>query len=378
MINLFEPTLGSQELNAVEQVFNSKWIGKGENVKRFEAGFAKLHGLDPEHFLSTTSCTEGIFLACDLLNLTAGDEVIVPTISFPSVGSAVKKSGATIVFCDVDSRSLNVGLKHFKKLISRNTKAIFITHYGGFPCEMNEIIEFCAHRNICIIEDAACAVKSTYRGKSCGTLGDIGIWSFDAMKTLCTGDGGMIYFKSKELKKRAQELLYLGLPISAKSGLDSSKKGLLWWEFDIVAPGRRAIMNDITGAIGCVQLERLPEFIKIRKLIFEKYIVELTGVGDLRLPRVFNEDEEYSYYFFWIQTERRDELAQYLLSKNIYTTFRYYPLNKLKFFGASDVKYPNSDFAAQTTLNIPIHQGLANSDVDVIIFEIKRFFSPNI
>lgn len=375
MINLFQPTLGKEELEEIEKVFKSNWLGKGAYVKDFEIGFAENLKTDSSHFLTTSSCTEAIFLAGDLFKFTSEDEIIVPSISFPSIGSSVLNKGSKIVFCDVDKRTLNVRAEDIKAKITNKTKAVFITHYGGVSCDMDPIIKLCKDNNIKIIEDSACAVRSFYKGKACGTFGDMGMWSFDSMKTLSTADGGMIYIQDPKLRIEAEELLYLGLPKKQKSGIDSSTdSNNTWWEFEMNSPGRRAIMNNVTAAMGCVQLKKLDSFISRRKEIYNLYYEKLSRLDWLELPPKENFENESSYYFFWIQTKYRDALAKHLLDNGVYSTFRYWPLHKIKLFEnfATDI-YPNSEYICQNTLNIPLHQSLSDLDVYKIIELISSF-----
>lgn len=375
MINLFQPQLGREELDEIAKVFSSNWVGKGTYVKNFETGFAKNLKSKSEHFLSTTSCTEAIFLASDIFKFSSCDEVIVPSISFPSVGSCILSKGAKIVFCDVDRHSLNVRAQDIESKITPDTKAVFLTHYGGVSCDMSPIVELCKREGIIIIEDSACAVRSFYKGKACGTMGDMGMWSFDAMKTLSTGDGGMMYLKDLNLRIEAEEKLYLGLPQKQKSGIDSSNEDSdSWWEFELNYPGRRAIMNNVAAAIGCVQLRKLDGFILRRKEIYDIYHSELSKLDWLKVPPVESFENISSYYFFWIQTEKRNELAKYLLNNDIYTTFRYWPLHKIELFkDYAEGNYPNSDYVSEVTLNLPLHQNLSNKEVDKIITLIKDF-----
>ncbi|OIR23721.1 DegT/DnrJ/EryC1/StrS family aminotransferase [Bathymodiolus thermophilus thioautotrophic gill symbiont] len=376
MINLFQPNLGNDELALIKDVFDSNWLGKGKVVKDFEEEFANSLISNPNHFLSTTSCTEAIFLSTKLFNFTKGDEVIVPAISFPSIGSAIIESGAKIVFCDVDKHSLNVRARDIQKVLSNKTKAVYITHYGGIPCDMDKIVQLCDQHKILIIEDSACAVRSFYKGRACGTIGDMGMWSFDAMKTLSTADGGMMYIKNFNKRIEAEESLYLGLPVKSKSGLDSSSDNANWWEFEMNRTGRRAIMNNVTAAMGLSQLNKLDDFINRRKNIHAKYMEALKSTGDIQLPPAPDFKYRSSYYFFWIQTKCRDELAKFLLGKGVYTTFRYWPLNKIELFSKyADNECPNSDYAASYTLNIPLHQSLLDKDVDLIIDSIKVFYA---
>lgn len=375
MINLFQPSLGTEEIEAIKDVFDSNWVGQGQKVKEFESKFAESLKNNEENFITTTSCTEAIFLATDIFNFENDDEVIVPSISFPSIGSAVLKSGARLVLCDVESSSLNVRAKDIEKVISANTKAVFITHYGGVPCDMDPIIKLCKKHNIYLIEDSACAVRSFYKGKACGTFGDMGMWSFDAMKTITTGDGGMIYLKEPENIIKAKELLYLGLPVKQKSGLDSSSEGSEnWWEYEINQYGRRAIMNDITASMGLCQMLKLPMFLARRKEIYHRYYNAFKDIDSIELPPLLSDDIESSFYFFWIKVKNRDKLAKYLLENKIYSTFRYWPLHKVTTFKEyADIDLKNSEFISSHTLNIPLHHSLTDNDVDFIIDKIINF-----
>jgi dTDP-4-amino-4,6-dideoxygalactose transaminase len=374
MINLFQPSLGKEELQLVEKVFDSNWIGKGDFVNQFETEFSEYLGAQSSNFLSTTSCTEGLFLASDLFEYGRDDEIIAPSISFVAVGSSVVAKGAKLVLCDVDSRTLNATAKDIEKKITSRTKAVILNHFGGVACDMDPIVELCRQNNIKVIEDSACAVKSFYKGRACGTMGDMGLWSFDAMKTISLGDGGMVYLKSMEYLNQAKEQLYLGLPARKKSGLDSSENGHPnWWEFDIARPGRRAVMNNIAGAIGVAQLQKLDGFISKRREIHEIYRNELGQLPWLTLPLELGEDYVSSHYFFWVQLSKRDELAKYLLDNDVYTTFRYWPLHKISYFDQSPEGLDNSEYVSGHTLNLPIHPALMESDLDKIVSLIKEF-----
>jgi len=374
MINIFQPDLGKEELKLVSEVFSSNWIGKGDYVLNFERDFAKSLRTSDKLFISTNSCTEALFLASKLYDFNLNDEIIVPSISFGAVGNCIVDAGAKLVLCDVDKYSLNTSASFIEEKITRKTKAVIITHFGGIPCEMDEIVELCNKKNIKLIEDSACCPKSFYKNKAVGTIGDMGMWSFDAMKIICTGDGGMIYLKNIDEIEIIKELLYLGLPNRQKSGIDSFKGGdNKWWEYQITRPGRRSIMNNISGAIGIAQLSKLNQKLARRKEIHEIYVNELSSLEWLKLPPSCPSYIQSSYYFFWIQLEKRNELATYLKSKGIYTTFRYFPLHRVSYFQLQSCNLPNSDYAADSTLCIPLHSSLSNYDVYYIIETIKSF-----
>jgi aminotransferase len=368
MINVFQPSLGQEEAESVQKVFASNWVGRGKITETFETLFAAHIGVPRQLVRSITCCTEGLFQAIEAMELNPGDEVILPSISFVGAGNAVAASGARPIFCDVDPRSLNATADHIEQKISPKTKAVLLTHYGGLPAEMDPILELLREKNLFLIEDSACSVSSRYKGKSCGTFGDFGVWSFDAMKILVTGDGGMIYTKTEALAKVMEHKTYLGL--ETNSGITSSKDR--WWEFDISSFGRRAILNDITSSIGLVQLKKLKGFIDRRRAIHKFYDRELAVIPWLQIPPEVPNYSESSYYFYWVQTDERDRFAMHLKKEGIYTTFRYYPLHKVKKYEC-DTPLANSELAAQTTLCIPLHQSLSDSDINHIVEAIRSF-----
>jgi aminotransferase len=373
MINIFQPQLGNEELQAIDRVFKSNWVGKGKLTKEFEEKFAHHTGVSYENMRSTNSCSEGLFLSMSIFNIAANDEVIMPTISFVGAGNAVCARGAKLVLCDVDKKTLNVTAEYIDKKITEKTRAIMLIHYGGVPCEMDAILELAKLKNLYVIEDSACSVSSTYKGRACGTMGNMGMWSFDAMKILVCGDGSMLYFNTKELAEQAEKLMYFGL--ENKSGFSNSIDAK-WWEFDLSCYGHRSIMNDITASIALEQLKKLPGFIAKRKRIHDIYTDQLHSQRWIDLPQSLPSYCTSSYYFYHIQVDKeiRDDLARFLRKNGIYTTFRYYPLHWVKYYGIHE-RLNNAEEAANKTLCIPIHHSLKDQDIDLVISTIKRFRS---
>ena len=371
MINVFQPSLGKEELARIEKVFSSNWLGKGKENEAFETGFATHLKTDRDHIFTTNCCSEGLFSSMHMFDIGPGDEVIMPTISFVGSGNAVCAAGAKLVLCDVDRRTLNVTAEEIEKKITPATKAVMFIHYGGVPCEMDEILELAKRYNLYVIEDSANSVSSTYKGKACGTMGDMGMWSFDAMKILVCGDGSILYFKDPEKKKAAEKWLYFGL--ESKSGYSNTvdKK---WWEFDVSSFGHRAIMNDITAAMANEQLIKLPAFIARRKQIHEMYDALLGDLTWLDLPIPLPDYCTSSYYFYHIQLhgDDRDLLAKYLREHGVYTTFRYFPLHRVRHYEIEG-SFPNADYAADHTLCIPIHQSLTDDEVRQIVSLIRQY-----
>ena len=384
-INIYQPSLGKEELNAVEEVFKSNWIGKGPKTDEFLNKFANklitcnFNGVGfttakPNDLLSISSCTEGLFQAIDLY-VKKGDEVILPSISFIGAVNAIVAKGAIPVFCDCNPRTLNVELDHIESKITKKTTAIIVLHYAGVPCDIERITNLCSHRNIKLIEDNANSPFSRVNIKSTGTFGDIGLWSFDAMKQLVIGDGGMIYCGNKEDMQQLIHATYLGLKTNSGFSNSIDEK---WWEYDIAMPGRRCITNDIQAAIGIEQLKKIDSQLIRRKLVHDMYTNTLKDLEWLDVPLELPSGNESSYYMYHIQTKDskdRDKLAKYLRGQGVYTTFRYYPLHWVEYYRPSymNESLPGTEYAANHTLCIPLHQSLTDKDVSYIIKLIKDF-----
>ncbi len=371
MINVMQPSLGKEELDRLEGVFESNWIGKGKLTAEFERRYAEHLGSTEDKVLSTNCCSEGLFSSMYICDIRPGDEVIVPTVSFVGAGNAVCANGSRLVACDVDPRTLNARAEDIEKVITPRSRAILLLHYGGIPCDMDSIMPLAERYGLKVIEDCAAGVCSSYKGQALGTFGDMGMWSFDAMKILVCGDGAILHFKTPELRQRADKWLYFGL--ETKSGYENSV-AQKWWEFDISCFGHRAIMNDVTAAIALEQLKKLPLFMKKRAAVHETYNANLADLGWLDLPLPMEEGCESSYYFYHIQLKngKRDELARYLREAGIYTTYRYYPLHRVPHYGLEG-SFPGADYAADNTLCLPMHQSLSESDVSLVIDTVRAF-----
>ena len=371
MINVYQPTLGKEELEALEKVFESNWLGKGKRVAEFEEKYAEHIKSSKDLVLTTNCCSEGLFSSMHLLDIQPGDEVIVPTISFIGAGNAVCAHGAKMVLCDVDPRTLNARAEDIEKVITTKTKAILLLHYGGVPCEMDEIIALVKKYNLKLIEDGAAGVNSFYKGKAVGTFGDMGMWSFDAMKILVCGDGAMLHFNTPELRRKADRWLYVGL--ETKSGYENSV-AQKWWEFDISSFGHRAIMNDITASIALEQLKKIPMYMEKRAYVQKFYDESLAMFSWLDLPPALPEYVQTSYYFYHVQIKngKRDLFAKFLRENGIYTTYRYYPFHRVPGYGVTG-NFPNADYAADNTLNLPIHQSISQEELEYIVEKVKKF-----
>jgi aminotransferase len=373
VINIFQPSLGAEELVAIGEVFKSGWIGRGPRTLAFERAFAGLIGVDPDNVTSVNSCTEALFLSMELLGITSQDEVIIPSISFVGAGNAVASRGARPVFCDCDPRTLNPTVEHVATRITPRTKAVMLLHYGGYPGEVDSIAELCWARGIALVEDAACGLASRVRGRACGTFGTFGAWSFDPMKLITMGDGGMLYGEDGAVMAEARRRTYLGM--KQPSGVSQAKQGGRWWEFEVSTFSRRSIVNDIAAAIGTVQLGHIDSFIARRRMVVAAYEAAFAELQWLQRPPTVPLGHDVAPYLYWIQlaSEARDALAEHLYSQAIYTTFRYFPLHLIPAFASPDDHLPGAEQAARTTLCLPLHQSLDDGDIERITAAVIDF-----
>lgn len=369
MISVFGSKVGAEEIASVTSVMESQWLGFGKKVSEFEERFSERLGLD--HFAMVDSGSNALYMAVTLLDLPPGSEVIVPAFTWVSCAQAVLLAGHTPVFCDVELETLNVSRKTVEAAMSDRTKAIMIVHFAGKPVDMNPILDL----GLPVIEDAAHAVDSFYYGKPCGGIGDVGIYSFDAVKNLTTGEGGGITARKSELIDRARILRYCGIGKSGFEAASSSANGKnRWWEYNIQEPFIKMLPTNIAASIGLAQLEKIDSLQSYRKKIWDIYQSEFTDVSWISRPPDAEEHERHSYFTYVIRVPERDKLAKYLFENGVYTTLRYHPLHLNPLYD-SKANLPNCELLNEDSLSIPLHPNLTLDQVSFIVETIKQF--PN-
>lgn len=370
MISVFGSLVGDDEIQNVVKVMQSQWMGFGKNVDIFEEAYKKKFNL--QNFAMVDSGSNALFMAIKLLNLPPNSEVIVPSFTWVSCAQAVLLCGLTPVFCDVNLRTMNIDKKSIEDKITNRTAAIMVVHYAGLPVEMDEILNF----GYPVVEDSAHAVCSTYKGIPCGAIGDVGIYSFDAVKNLTVGEGGGLTTKVKNGIERAKIMRYCGI---GKSGFDTAMthKDLKnrWWEYQISEPFIKMLPTNIAAAIGIAQLNKIEQLQERRKQIWDIYQDEFSNVNSLIKPIDAPSHTRHSYFTYCIRAKNRDGLANYLLDNGIYTTLRYHPLHLNKIYNQENIELKNSEILNEDALSLPLHPRLTDLDVEKIITEVKRFYA---
>lgn len=365
MISVFGSKVGQEELDEIRTSLEAQWMGIGPKTRAFEERFAKHLGV-PE-FALLDSGSNSLYLAVKLLNLPPGSQVIVPSLTWISCAHAVVLAGCEPVFADVELDTQNISAATIAPHLTKKTGAIMVVHYAGKPVKMQPILEF----GLPVIEDAAHAVDSKLHGKACGTIGDIGCFSFDAVKNLAMGEGGGVTARDPELVTRARTLRYCGI---GKSGFEASANKDRWWEYNIVDFFPKLLPNDINASIGLAQLAKLAKHQAYRKEIWNLYQREFAELDWLVRPCDPEPDEQHSYFTYLARVlgGKRNEFAKYLYNHGIYTTFRYHPLHMNPIY-KSNAQLPNCAQLNEEGLNLPLHPNLTSTDIDKIISTVKAF-----
>lgn len=366
MISVFGSLVGPEELEEVRTSLEAQWMGIGPKTREFERLFAERLGLPG--FVLLDSGSNALYLAVRLLGLPEGSEVIVPTFTWISCAHAVVLAGCRPVFCDVDLESQCVTRETVEAAMTPETRAVMVVHYAGKPVRVPEIAEL----GLPIIEDCAHAVDSALGGVPCGRLGDVGMWSFDAVKNLAMPEGGGVSARDPHLIERAGQLRYCGV---GKSGFEASgTQGTRWWEYHIVDFFPKLIPNDVCAGVGLAQLRKLDANQARRATIWEHYQREFADLPWLERPAEAAADEKHSYFTYVVRVPggRRDALAHHLYDLGIYTTLRYHPLHMNAIYGSS-ARLPVSERLNEEALCLPLHPRLSDDDVSTVVDAVRGF-----
>jgi dTDP-4-amino-4,6-dideoxygalactose transaminase len=364
--NNFSGDLGSR----LDQLFESHIVGRGAQVTRFENEFKKKIGL--KNAVATNSCTNAFWILLKSLNLNSSDEVIIAGVHFFGVMNVLKILNIKYKVADVDSDIPNGNISSIVSLINKNTRAIICLDYGGYPFDVNRLkrqSKKITSNKIVYILDAANSPFTMTNNKYTSVNYDYSVYSFDMNKVLVTGEGGMIMSNKSLSDQRA--ISYYGIKDGAATGFSKSKSSTKWWEIDETIPSLKLAMNNISAVIGLSQLENIQENLNARNLVLKMYKTKLKFLeksGFLSYPKYSL--AKNTSYLFWIRLENekiRNELANYLLKKNIYTTVKYQPVANKKVVPVS------WDFF-ETSLCLPINQNITEQLVDYIVSQILKFY----
>jgi perosamine synthetase len=360
MIPVYQPYLSGREKEYVNQCLDSTWISsKGEFIQRFEKEFARYIGA--EFATSVSNGTVALHLALEALGVGAGDEVIVPTLTYVASVNTIVQTRATPVYVDSLESTWQIDPEDIRQKITPRTKAVMVVHLYGLPCDMDPILEICKEHNLYLIEDAAEAFGTLYKGRHVGTFGDIATFSFFGNKTITTGEGGMVTMKTREVYERACLLKTQGVSPTRE-----------YWH-DTVAYNYR--MTNICAAIGVAQLEQADAILAKKREIAAWYAEDLKG-----LPLKTHDEvpgTRHSHWMCSIAVDRPEDcqpLRDRLKAAGIETRPLFHPAHTLPHL-KQNASFPVAESLASRGMNLPSYPALTREQVSSVCDEIRRYFA---
>ena len=364
MLSVLQPYGGKEEIEELRDTIESGWWSKGPKVAKFEKEFAEMVGA--KYAVAVSSATHGQDLVLKALEIKDCD-IINPTISFMTTAVVPLWNNCTTNIVDVDPYTMCIDPEDVKRNLKPNTKAIIVVNQAGVPADVDAIREF---YDGFILEDCA---HSCYT-PGAGTKGDIAVWSFQAVKTMPCGDGGMITLDDEELYNKLVSMTWLGITstYSRVKNIHSGKPGYSWdYEVDIL--GYKCYMVDIMAAICLQQMKKLPKHLEWRRHIQKRYNTELADC--IQAPP---HSETVQYYCAKVPPDHRDSLIDYLASKNIHTSVHFKPLHKYNVVKDMNKReYPVADVEWKKLISLPCHPAMTEEDITYVIYWVKEYFTIN-
>ncbi|MGA8220480.1 MAG: DegT/DnrJ/EryC1/StrS family aminotransferase [Candidatus Acidiferrales bacterium] len=359
-----------EEINAVLEVLQSGWLTTGPRVREFEAAFARYTGAG--HALALNSCTAALHLALAAIGISEGDEVIIPAMTFAATGEVVLYFKARPVIVDCKEGSFHVDPEKIERAITSRTRAIVPVHYAGYACDMDPILDIARRHGLKVIEDAAHALPSRYKGRMVGSLGDITCFSFYATKTLTTGEGGMATTENPEYAERIRMLSLHGISRNAWNRYTAEGS----WHYDILEVGYKYNMMDLQAALGLAQLAKCDAMRARRAALAERYTQALETLSAFETPQT-PEDATHAWYLYVLRVNaselriNRDRVIEELKSRGIGTSVHFIPLHLHPLYqsrlGYSAGQFPNAEREFERAISLPIYPAMTDEDGDRVI-----------
>jgi dTDP-4-amino-4,6-dideoxygalactose transaminase len=379
-MNIAEPCFDQSELEMLRECLDSKWVTQGPMTSRFEGMLAQAH--DVRHAMACTSATSALHLSTMALGLGPGDEMLVPAFTWITSANAAEYVGAKAVFVDIDLDTFNLNVEALEAAITPNTRAIMAVHLFGLAAPMDQIIGIAKRYNLAVIEDAACAIGTTYKGKPVGGIGDLGCFSFHPRKVVTTGEGGAVTTNSDELASKIKALRNHGATGSPDPQLEPHGPWTMG-KFDVLGYNLR--LSDIQAAVGVAQMAKLANLVADRRRSSIRYIESLGADADLCMP-LGGDFAGHSFQSFVIRIReggrtRRNTIMQLLAEKNIQTRPGTHAVHRLgyysKKYSLSPQRFPNASLAEDTTITLPIIPYMKVEDQDRVIDSLLKAVSSS-
>jgi dTDP-4-amino-4,6-dideoxygalactose transaminase len=375
------PTIGEDEINEVVDSLRSGWITTGPKVKRFEDAFKAYVG--SPFAVALSSATAGLHLTLLALKIQPGDEIITTPMTFASTVSMIVLAGATPVLVDIEPGTLNLDASKIRQKISKRTRAIIPVHFAGQSCDMDPLFALAREFNLTIIEDAAHAAGTEYKGKRIGSLDTISIFSFHPNKNITTGEGGMVCTPDENLAEEVSLLKFHGMSREAWKRFSASGTP----NYDILLPGFKYNMMDIQAAIGLHQLPQLDDFINRRTEIANYYNSAFADLPELALPSYAPYGQRHAWHLYTplVRIEKlsidRDQFMVELKKENIGSGLHYKAIHHHDYYRKSLQIKPgelvNADYASERILSLPLFPKMTMGDANDVVTAVKDVIARN-
>jgi perosamine synthetase len=375
MIPIAKPYLTEQDAQAAYDAIMSGWITQGPRVQEFEEKFASYTGA--KHAVAVSNCTTGLHLAMIVAGIQAGDEVICPSMSYIATANSIMYVGATPVFAEVNPETYNLDVADVERRITEKTKAVLLVHQIGMPADIDAFSALCKKHNLILIEDAACAAGSSYKGKKIGSHSDLVCFSFHPRKVISTGDGGMVTTNNDAYAERMKLLRQHGMSVNAGARHGATK--IIFEDHLEVAYNYR--MTDIQAAVGIQQLAKLDWIVEERRKIAQRYLSELANIECIRLPReeegYFTNWQSFSIYLKENAPFSRNELMQALLDKGIASRRGVMTSHRETAYKAqcAGLSLPRTEDACDRSIIIPLYVPMKQEDISCVVEALVNLLS---
>lgn len=374
------PDIGEEEITEVLDSLKSGWLTTGPKTKRFEQDFAEFIGNNVEA-IAVNSATSGLHLALEALGVGVGDEVITTTYTFTATAEVIRYLGANPVFVDIDPQTLNIDPTKIEAVITPKTKAIIPVHYGGLAADMQPIFNIARKHNLKIVEDAAHAIPTTYKGELIGSLeSDATVYSFYATKTIATGEGGMLVTRNPEIAQRCRVMRLHGISRDAFDRYTSTKPS---WHYEVIAPGFKYNMTDLAASLGIHQLKKAWILQQQRAKIAALYDEHLQNLP-LILPPKAPGDDIHSWHLYVIRLDdtvkiSRNTFIEEMAAKGIGCSVHYIPLHLHPYwrdtYNLRPEDFPIALSTYERIVSLPIYTRMTLDDVERAIAAIKEILA---
>jgi dTDP-4-amino-4,6-dideoxygalactose transaminase len=372
-IPVFLPYLGPEVHEAATSALEAGWIGMGGLTAQLEDELSSYLELDGRHVVATSSCTAALHCAFVTAGVGPGDEVVCPSFTYVAGHQAVTMTGAEVVFADIEERTLGLDPESVRAAISDRTKALLVLHFAGIPAQLDELYAVAEEHGLRVVEDAAHALGSRYRGRQIGSIGDLVCFSFGPVKIITSLEGGAVISPVREDVQKLHELRLVGVNKDTAERYKNERT----WEYDVVRQGFRYHLGSIPAAIGLSQLRMIDTFVENRQRYCRAFNDAFRDLDGLILPETDFADCGMFIYFVRVADgeERRAALQQHLKERGIATGIHFPPAHRFSFLReCRSVPLPVTERVVDQVVTLPLHSFMSDATLERVIDGVRSFF----